>query len=117
MGIIDGIKSMFNMGESKRRSQLGVGVSFWDSSQSWYLCNLLSQFAESHLPDTLFGTGRVTRRNPQALLRRGKEFLAMRSVDELSDEEKKRLDQRYPWNKLRPPETLLDYFTAFLWRS
>lgn len=112
MGIIDGIKNLFNMSGSKRRSQLGVGVADWGSSQSWYLSNLLSQFAESHLPDTLYGTGRVTRRNPQALLRRSKEFLAMRSVDDLSEEEKKRLDQRYPWNKLRPPENLLDYFTA-----
>lgn len=103
---------MFNMVGSKRRSQLGVGVADWGSGGSWYLSNLLSRCVQANLPDTLFGTGCVTRRNPQALLRRSKEFLAMRSVDDLSEEEKKRLDQRYPWNKLCPPENLLDYFTA-----
>ena len=104
---------MFNMSCSKRRSQLGVGVAFWDSSQSWYFSNLLSQYIlTSLLPDTLYGIGRLTRKNLYALLRRSKEYLAMRSVYDLSEEEKKRLDQRYPWNKLRPPENLLDYFTA-----
>ena len=112
MGIVDDLKNIFNMGESQRRSQLGVGISDWSDSQPWYLRNLLALSSEQPLPDTLYGTGRVTRRNPQALLRRVKEFLAMRSVDDLSPELRDWIDQRYPWNKERPAENLLDYFTS-----
>ena len=112
MGIVDGIKNLFNTSGSKRRSQLGVGVADWGSGGSWYYSNLLSNLVQQ-LPDTLYGTGRVTRRNPHALLRRVKEFLAMRSIDDLPEAERERLDQRYSWNKeQRPAKNLLDYFTA-----
>lgn len=112
MGIVDGIKKMFNMSGSKRRTDLGLGVSDWGSGGTWYYSNLLSSLVQQ-LPDTLYGTGKITRRNPQALLRRVKEFLAMRSIDDMAPELRDWLDQRYPWNKEnRPAKTLLDFFTA-----
>ena len=113
MGIIDELKDLFNTGESKRRSRLGVGVAKWAEEQTWYFSNLLSSAVEQPLPETLYGIGRITRKNPFALLRRSKEFLAMRSIDDLSPAIRDWLDQRYPWNKeQRPAKTLLDLFTA-----
>ena len=35
MGIVDNLKNVFNIGESKRRSRLGVGISDWSDSQPW----------------------------------------------------------------------------------
>ena len=111
MGIADKLRKVFNMSGSARRSRLGLGVADWEG-QSWYLSNLLS-FTNFPLPDTLYGTGLVTRRNPQALLRRAKEYLAMRSIDDLEPELRDWLDQRYSWNKeKRPAQNLLDLFTA-----
>ena len=113
MGIIDELKDIFNMSESKRRSRLGVGVAKWAEEQAWYFSNLLSSAVEQPLPETLYGIGRITRKNPFALLRRSKEFLAMRSIDDLPPAIRDWLDQRYPWNKeQRSAKTLLDLFTA-----
>ena len=113
MGIINDLKNMFNMSESKRRSRLGVGVAKWAEEQAWYFSNLLSSAVEQPLPETLYGIGRITRKNPFALLRRSKEFLAMRSIDDLPPAIRDWLDQRYPWNKeQRSAKTLLDLFTA-----
>ncbi len=107
------MKNTFNTSCSKRRSQLGLGVADWGNDDAWYYSNLLSNLVLVQLPDTLYGIGRVTRWNVYALLRRVKEYLAMRSIDDLPEEERKRLDQRYFWNKgLRFVKTLLDYFTA-----
>ena len=31
MGIVDELKKMFNMSESRRRSHVGMDVAFWDA--------------------------------------------------------------------------------------
>ena len=41
MGIVDELKNMFNMSESRRRSHVGMDVAFWNSDASklgYYWC-------------------------------------------------------------------------------
>ena len=40
VGIVEKFKNLFNMGDSKRRFRLGVGISDWGSA-AWYLSNVL----------------------------------------------------------------------------
>ena len=57
--------------------------------------------------------GWLKRNDVFALRRNGKKALAMRSVDDLSDEQRKRLDQRRDWNQeKRAVETVLDLFPS-----
>ena len=44
MGIIDELKEIFNMSESKRRSRLGVRVAKWEGNQPWYYRNPLADW-------------------------------------------------------------------------
>ena len=97
MGIIDGLKNLFNTSGSRRRSRLGVGVAFWKDSQPWYYSNVLSQLNDDVLPDTLYGTGKISKKDSQAMLRRVKEILASRSIDSMPQEQREHLDQRYSW--------------------
>ena len=112
MGLFDILTNIFNMGESKRRSRLNVGISFWQDSQPWYYSNVLSPANGGSLPDTIFGTDEISPKNKMVMLRRIKEYLAMRSIESLTPQQRERLDQRYSWNKSRPAKNLLDYFTA-----
>ena len=80
-----------------------------------YLCNVLSQYLDDsqQLPDKLYGTGKISKKDSQAMLRRAKEILALRSIDGMPQDQRDYLDQRYPWNKeQRPAKTLLDYFAS-----
>lgn len=115
MGIIDGLKNLFNTSGSRRRSRLGVGVAFWKNNQPWYYSNVLSQYLDDsqQLSDKLYGTGKISKKDSQAMLRRAKEILASRAIDAMPQEQRDYLDQRYPWNKeQRPAKTLLDYFAS-----
>lgn len=33
MGIVDELKKMFNMSESKRRSHVGMDIAFWEAGE------------------------------------------------------------------------------------
>ena len=115
MGIVDNLRDLFNTSESLRRSRLGVDVAKWEDSQPWYYRNVLSQcLADGQsLPDKLYGTGKISKKDSQALLRRAKEILALRSIGDMPKAQREHLDQRYPWNKeQRPAGTLLDYFAS-----
>lgn len=66
-----------------------------------------------YVADDLEG-GWLKRNDVFALQRNGKKALAMRSVDDLSEEQRKRLDQRRDWNQEnRAVETVLDLFPSF----
>ena len=51
MGIIDELKEIFNMSESKRRSRLGVGVAKWEGNQPWYYRNPLADWLGNKRPE------------------------------------------------------------------
>ena len=117
MGIVDGIKDMFNMVGSKRRSHLGVGVALWDSSQSRYYRNLIaSLFAEKKMPDKLSSDfqddfGKISWRERHVLLRNAKKALAMRTYEDLPERIRFKVDQRRDWNKQnRPTTNILEQF-------
>ena len=40
MGIVDELKKKFNMSESKRRSQVGMDVAFWNSEAGGLGCSI-----------------------------------------------------------------------------
>ena len=107
------------MGDSLRRSRLGLGIfNFARDSLPWYYSNVLSQNNFGVLPDTIFGTDEISPSSKMAMLRRMKEYLAMRSIDDLPLYQRKRLDQRYSWNKFqRPANNLILYSLAQIPRS
>ena len=134
MGVIDGIKDMFNMVGSKRRSQLGVDVSFWDNGRAWYYRNFppplnpekkiganpevsprplvsgLKFYGSELLPDSVLGDAELERNQSFEMLRRSKMYLGMREPDE---ELIKKLERRRDWNiDNRPIESNLDLFTS-----
>ena len=113
MNISDDIKTLFNMRESRRRFRLGVGVADWRGSKPWYYRNVLSLMNFGELPGKVFGIGELSSREVFSMLRRVKEYLAMRSVSVFSSEICERLDHRRVWNReRRVVGTLLDFFPA-----
>lgn len=125
MGIIDELKEIFNMSESKRRSRLGVGVAKWEGNQPWYYRNLLADWLGNKRPEkkdgevlpdkfvTQFGdeNGKLLIKDPYLLQRNGKKALAMRSVETLPDYIRQKIDQRRDWNKQnRPANNVLEQF-------
>ena len=121
MSVKDKVNDLFNMSGSKRRSRLGLGVAKWEA-EPWYVRTLLARFTSAHsLPDKFVRDvaddleGGWFKRNDVFLLQRnGKKALAMRSVDDLSEEQRDQLDQRREWNQQqRSVENLLDLFPSF----
>jgi len=117
VGIIDELKEIFNMSESKRRSRLGVGVAEWKDSQTWYYRNPLADWAKNHkLPEKLVTDcgddfGKLSWRERHLLLRNGKKALAMRSYEDLPEHVRQHVDQRRDWNKQnRPTSNVLERF-------
>ena len=117
MGIVDGIKDMFNMVGSKRRSHLGLGVALWDGSQSRYYRNLIANlFAEKKIPDKLSSDfqddfGKISWKERHVLLRNAKKALAMRTYEDLPERIRHKVDQRRDWNKqYRPTTNILEQF-------
>ena len=118
MGIIDGLKNMFNTSGSRRRSRLNVGVAKWEDSQPWYYRNLLAHWLDdaNNLPDKLVTqcgdeTGQISLKDRYLLQRNGKKALAMRSVETLPDYIRQKIDQRRDWNKQnRPASNVLEQF-------
>ena len=47
------------------------------------------------MPDKLYGTDKISKKDSQAMLRRAKEILASRSIDTMPQEQREHLDQRY----------------------
>lgn len=86
MGIVDGIKNLFNISSSKRRSRLGVEVAKWDEEQSYYYRTALVKKTGGTLPDKFVRDvaddlegGWLKRNDVFALQRNGKKALAMRN--------------------------------------
>ena len=123
MGIVDELKKIFNMSESRRRSHVGMDVAFWDAGglgtigtlppQAGTPCsggNSAGSVRSQGLPDTVLGDVELDRKQLMEMLRRSKEFLSMRTPDE---ELIKKLERRRDWNIAnRPIVTLLDLFTG-----
>lgn len=107
MEIIDGVQSMFGMGESQRRSRLGVGVAKWDETQSWYYRNPVAGWIEKKgktIPDKLISDcgdefGKLSWKDRYLLLRNVKKALAMRTYADLPRYIRRKFDQRRYWNK------------------
>lgn len=117
MGIIDELKDIFNMSESKRRSRLGVGVVEWKDSQPWYYRNAPTGIGGSgNLPHTtteLLGAKVLARTDKWELLRRAKLYLTLRTVEDFDT--LLGLDWRREWNKENPNreiKTLQDLFPS-----
>lgn len=115
MGIIDELKKMFNMSESKRRSYVGMEVAFWQAGGLGTIGTLPPQKKEEkkigNLPDTIIGDIKLNRNQLFEMLRRSKMLLSMRRAD---DEVAKLLERRKEWNIARLPviENNLDLFPA-----
>ena len=118
MGIIDGLKNLFNTSGSRRRSRLNVGVAKWEDSQPWYYRNLLAHWLDdaNNLPDkfvTQCGDeiGQISLKDRYLLQRNGKKALAMRSAETLPSHIRQKVDQRRDWNKQnRPSSNVLEQF-------
>lgn len=121
MEIVDKLRNMFNTEGSQRRGRLKVGVSFWEGGLSWYHRNCLAAVVEDSLPDKFVRDvtddlegGWLKRNDVFALQRNGKKALAMRSLDDMPQEQREHLDQRRDWNReQRAVETVLDLFPSF----
>ena len=115
MGIVDELKKMFNMSESRRRSHVGMDVAFWDAGGLGTIGTFPPQKKEEkkigNLPDTIIGDTKLSRNQLFEMLRRSKILLSMRVAD---PEVVKRLERRKKWNIDRLPiiSTNLDLFPA-----
>lgn len=117
MGIIDELKKMFNMSESKRRSHVGMDVAFWNAgglgtieSFSPPKKNNPEKKIGEVLPDVILGDTELEIKQSMEMLRRSKMYLGMRKPDE---ELVKKLERRRDWNIFnRPIESNLDLFSA-----
>ena len=115
MGIVDELKKIFNMSESRRRSQVGMDVAFWDAGGLGIIGSFPPQKKEEkkigNLPDTIIGDTKLNRNQLFEMLRRSKTLLSMRVAD---SEVIKRLERRKKWNIDRLPisSTNLDLFPA-----
>ena len=115
MVIVDELKEMFNMSESRRRSHVGMDVAFWEAGVLGTI-DSFSPFnntdAESPiLPDVTLGDSELTRKQLYEMLRRSKMLLSMRcSYDEVAN----RLERRREWNIAKLPviRSNLDLFPA-----
>ena len=110
MGITDKIKRDFNsFTGSIRRSKLGLGI--FEGGEAWYLRNRLADAGKSDKFVTDYD--KLFRNSRWQIQRNCKKALASRSTENLSPEQRERLDKRRDWNKWRETDTLLDYFTSF----
>ena len=93
MGIVDELKKMFNMSESKRRSHVGMDVAFWQAGglgiiESFSPPNTtsgesgLGGVSGRSLPDATLGDTELDRSQSFEMLRRSKQYLAMRKPDQ-----------------------------------
>lgn len=105
MGIIDELKEMFNMSESKRRSHVGMDVAFWNAGG----LGTIESFSPPN-PDVILGDTELDSKQFMEMLRRSKMYLGMRKPDE---ELVRKLERRRDWNiASRPIENNLDLFAA-----
>ena len=114
MGIVDELKKMFNMSESRRRSHVGMDVAFWQAGGLGTIGTFplkKKETAVSLLPDVILGDSKLTRKQRYEMLRRSKMLLSMRRAD---DAVAKLLERRKDWNIARLPviENNLDLFPA-----
>ena len=115
MGIIDELKAMFNMSESRRRSHVGMDVAFWNAGGLGTIGTLPPRKKDAEnppfLPDVTLGDSQLTRKQRFEMLRRSKMLLSMRRADA---EVAKLLERRKEWNIARLPviENNLDLFPA-----
>ena len=125
MGIIDELKDIFNMSESRRRSHVGMDVAFWIEcfSPLFSAHPYATYFGESglggvakgvyaaqSLPDAVLGDIELDRSQSFEMLRRAKQYLAMRKPDRELIE---RLERRRDWNiASRPIESNLDLYPS-----
>ena len=114
MGIIDELKAMFNMSESRRRSHVGMDVAFWQAGGLGIIGTLPPRKKDAEnpsLPDVTLGDSQLTRKQRYEMLRRSKMLLSMRRAD---DEVAKLLERRKEWNIARLPviQNNLDLFPA-----
>ena len=113
MGIVDELKEMFNMSESRRRSHVGMDVAFWQAGglgtiESFNPPQKNADFDAT--PDVTLGDAELESKQLMEMLRRSKMYLGMRKPDE---ELIKRLERRRDWNiASRPIENNLDLFAA-----
>ena len=112
MGIVDELKKVFNMDESRRRSHVGMDVAFWKAGG----LGIIGAFPPNNeidvkLPDVVLSDSELTRKQRYEMLRRSKMLLSMRRAD---DEVAKRLERRKEWNIARLPviQNNLDLFPA-----
>lgn len=112
MGITSRIRKGFEFFTgSIRRSKLGLGI-FDEEGEAWYHRNCLAQ--GKGLPDKFVTDYDELFRNSKWQIQRNcKKALASRSVEDLPEELKERLERRRDWNQWRETKTLLDYFTSF----
>lgn len=115
MGIINELKKMFNMSESRRRSHVGMEVAFWQVGGLGIIGTLPPEKKDAGnpqlLPDVTLGDSQLTRKQRFGMLRRSKMLLSMRRADA---EVAKLLERRKEWNIARLPviENNLDLFPA-----
>ena len=127
MGIVDELKKIFNMSESKRRSHVGVDVAFWNAGGLGTIESFSPPKSTPHprtnfgdsgsrgvaggsLPDVVLGDTELDRSQSFEMLRRSKQYLSMRKPDQELIE---RLERRRAWNiASRPIENNLDLFAS-----
>ena len=119
MGIIDELKDIFNMSESRRRSHVGMDVAFWNAGGLGTIGTFPPPKKDAEnlplflplLPDVTLGDSQLTRKQRFEMLRRSKMLLSMRRA---APEVIKRLERRKEWNIARLPviENNLDLFPA-----
>ena len=115
--IKNALKSLFGFAfSSKRRSRLGVGVEEFNevSTRYYRICPTNPLGVDVELPDELLGSKVLSREDKWEMLRRGKFYLASRTVEDF--ESLLGLDWRRVWNKNnpnRPIETLQDLFPSY----
>ena len=99
---------------NKRRSRLGVGVEKFDEDSTQYYRTSPTAPLFVDLSDELLGAKVLTRDDKWEMLRRGKLYLTLRTVEDFDD--LLGLDWRRKWNKEnpnRPIETLQDLFPSY----
>lgn len=118
MGIVDELKKIFNMSESRRRSHVGMDVAFWDAGGLGIIESFSPPKKKNNpekkigevLPDVILGDTELEIKQSMEMLRRSKMYLGMRKPDE---ELVKKLERRRDWNIAnRPIENNLDLFAA-----
>lgn len=115
LNLKDKLKSLFGFAfNSKRRSRLGVGVQNFDAERPQYYRNAPTDPLVVDLPDELLGSRVLKREDKWEMLRRGKLYLTLRTVEDFDD--LLGLDWRRVWNKENPNreiKTLQDLFPSY----